>query len=118
MMSTTVPIIDKPEILRVRGAYARYAFGIGCMVAIQGGYRMARGWYYTRLSLSSDLILYFSGNVYFVIVPFFLSFLFCFCCVFILSLELCRCSSDLFLSGRPRTINTTGLATTYIYYWV
>ena len=28
----------------------------------------------------------------------------------LLSLELCRCSSDLFLSSRPRT----GLATTYI----
>ena len=35
--------------------------------------------------------------------------------VFMLSLELCRCSSDLFLSSRPRT----GLATTYItgYGW-
>ena len=29
---------------------------------------------------------------------------------FLLSLELCRCSSDLFLSSRPRT----GLATTYL----
>ena len=35
-------------------------------------------------------------------------FLFCF--VLMLSLELCRCSSDVFLSSRPRT----GLATTYI----
>ena len=70
---------------------------------------MARGWHYTKLSLSSALRLYFSGRcfLYFVIiVPFSLSFLFiCVCvCVF------CRCSSDLFLSSRPRT----GLATTYI----
>ena len=37
-----------------------YAFG--CMVAIRGGYRMARGWNYnTKLSLSSALLLYFSG---------------------------------------------------------
>ena len=34
-----------------------------------------------------------------------------FCIVFMLSLELCRCPSDLFLSSRPRT----GLATTYLY---
>ena len=55
----------------------RYAFG--CMVAIRGGYRMARGWHYTKLSLSSALLLCFYGMyVYFVIVPFFLSFLFCF----------------------------------------
>ena len=42
-------------------------------------------------------------------------FLSCFCFVFVLSMELCRCSSDIFLSSRPRTttINTTGLATTY-----
>ena len=46
-----------------------------------------------------------------VIVPFFLSFLFLFCFVFVLSLELCRYSSDIFLSNRPRG---TGLATTYI----
>ena len=42
-----------------------------------------------------------------------LSFLFVrrFCLfVFVCSLELCRCSSDIFLSGRPRT----GLTTTYI----
>ena len=52
----------------------------------------------------------FFWHVYFVIlVPFSLSLLFV--CVFLLiSLELGRCSSDLFLSSRPRT----GLATTYI----
>ena len=52
----------------------RYAFG--CMVAIRGGYRMARGWHYAKLSLSRALLLYFFWQVYFVIGPFFLSFLF------------------------------------------
>ena len=66
---------------------------------------MARGWHYTKLSLSSAL--YISG------MCFVLSFLsFCpFCFVFMLSLELWRCSSDVYLSSRPRS---TGLATTYI----
>ena len=54
----------------------------------------------------------FFWHVYFVIlVPFSLSVLFLFVCVFLLLLlELCRCSSDLFLSSRPRT----ELATMYI----
>ena len=53
---------------------------------------------------------------FFLLVRSLLSFLSCFCFVlfyfvFMISLELCRCSSDdLFLSSRPRT----GLATTYI----
>ena len=51
----------------------------------------------------------FFWHVYFVIlVPFSLSFLFVF--FLLLSLELGRCSSDLFLSSRPRN----GLAITYI----
>ena len=37
----------------------------GCMVAIQGGYRMARGWHYAKLSLSSALRLSFSGCVFY-----------------------------------------------------
>ena len=47
--------------------------------------------------------------------PSFRRFCFCLYFLFLLSLELCRCSSDLFLSSRPRT----GLATTYItgYVW-
>ena len=50
---------------------------------------MARGWHYTKFSLSSALLLSFSG-VCFVLL--FLSF--CrFCFVFMLSLELCRFSS-------------------------
>ena len=48
--------------------------------------------------------------MYFVIVPFLLSFLFVSVFFLLLSLELRRCSSDLFLSSRPRT----GLATTYV----
>ena len=64
---------------------------------------MARGWRYTKLSLSTSLLLYFSG----------MCFVLLYCFLFVvdmLSLELCRCSSDIFLFSRPRT----GLATTYI----
>ena len=70
---------------------------------------MARGRHYAKLSLSNAARLSFSDLVYFVIhVPFSLSFV-CLC-FSLLSLELGRCSSDLFLSSRPRT----GLATTCI----
>ena len=79
------------------------------------------GWDPVRVSDGSQLALcqtlssiecpssIFFWHVYFVIlVPFSLSFLFV--CVFLLlSLELGRCPSDIFLSSRPRT----GLATTY-----
>ena len=60
------------------------------------------------LSIECPLSIFF-WHVYFaILVTFSLSFLFV--CVFLLlSLELGRCSSDLFLSSRPRT----GLATTY-----
>ena len=58
---------------------------------------MARGWHYTKLSLSSALLLSFSGMCFvfkrkirthldllsIVIVPFFLSFLFCFVTFFV-----------------------------------
>ena len=44
---------------------------------------MARGWHYTKLSLSSALLLSFSGMCIFVIAPFFLSFLFCFVSFFL-----------------------------------
>ena len=68
---------------------------------------MARGWHYTKLSLSSALLLSFSGMCIFIIVHFsFLSFCFvslCFFFFFLLSLELCRCSSDIFLS-KPRIL--------------
>ena len=50
---------------------------------------MARGWHYTKLSISSALPLSFSGmDVLCVLVTLFLSF-FCFVFVFMLSLELC-----------------------------
>ena len=62
---------------------------------------MDRGWHYAKLSLSSALRLSFSDMCI-------LLFLFVF--FLLLSLELGRCSSDLFLSSRPRT----GLATTSI----
>ena len=52
---------------------------------------MARGWPFTKLSLSSALLLYFSGIS---VLLFFLSF----CSVFMLSLELCRCFFRIFLS--------------------
>ena len=69
---------------------------------------------YQTLSIKCLSCIFF-WRVYFVIVPFFLSFLFRFVVFLLLSLELCRClkknlTSDLFLSSRPRI----GLATTYI----
>ena len=83
------------------------------MVAILGGYGKSRGSHLTKLSLSSALLLSFSDMCFvlcsFIFVVFFL-FCFCFVSASMLSLELCRCSSDLFLSNRLRT----GLATTYI----
>ena len=55
------PIITKSETLRVRTCRC-YAFGCKCEIAtIRGGHRMARGWRYTKLSLSSALLLSFSG---------------------------------------------------------
>ena len=82
----------------------------GCMVASRGGYRMARGWHYAKLSLSNAPPLSFSGLcILLFIFPSLCRFL-CVCVFLLLSLELGRCSSDLFLSSRPRT----GLATTYI----
>ena len=64
---------------------------------------------FQALSIECPSSIFF-WHVYFVIlVPFSLSFLFV-CVSLLLSLELCRCSLDLFLSSRPRA----GLATTYI----
>ena len=70
---------------------------------------MARGWHYAKLSLSNARRLSFSGMC--ILLFLFLSLCrFCLFVFLLLSLELGRCSSDLFLSSRPRT----GLATTYI----
>ena len=70
--TSTVPL-EKPETLRVRSVvdFTRYAFG--CMVAIQGGYRMARGWHYTKLSRSSALLLSFSGMCFVLLLLLLLS---------------------------------------------
>ena len=80
-----------------------------CMVASRGGYRMARGRHYAKLSLSNAARLSFSDLC--ILLFLFLSLCrLCVCVFSLLSLELGRCSSDLFLSSRPRT----GLATTCI----
>ena len=49
---------------------------LGCMVASRGGYRMARGWHYAKLTLSIECpSSIFLWPVYFVIpVPSSLSF--------------------------------------------
>ena len=40
----------------------RYVLSVfGCMVASRGGYRMARGWHYAKLSLSNAPRISFSG---------------------------------------------------------
>ena len=71
---------------------------------------MARGWHYAKLSLSNAPRLSFSGLCILLFLFLFLCRFLCVCVFLLLSLELGRCSSDLFLSSRPRT----GLATTYI----
>ena len=60
--------------------------------SVSDGSRLAL---YQTLSIECPSSIFF-WHVYFVIVPFFLSFLFCFLLCFLLLLELCRCSSDLF----------------------
>ena len=50
---------------------------------------------YQTLSIECPSSIFF-WHVYFVIVPFFLSFLFCFLLCCLLSFKLCRCSSDPF----------------------
>ena len=119
----------KSEVVAIRGGYqmahdweytksslASAPFGVARMrVLLQSiGYAPRICFYfmgYLHVSapyLSFPVFLYLSCSVLF---PFFLSFLyFVFVLVFMLSLELCRSSSDIFLSSRPRT----GLATTYI----
>ena len=70
---------------------------------------MARGRHYAKLSLSNAARLSFSDLC--ILLFLFLSLCrLCVCVFSLLSLELGRCSSDLYLSSRPRT----GLATTCI----
>ena len=75
----------------------------GCMVASRGGYRMARGWHYAKLSLSNAPRLSFSDLCILLFLFLSLCRFLCVCVLLLLSLELGRCSSDLFLSSRPRT---------------
>ena len=70
---------------------------------------MARGRHYAKLSLSNAARLSFS-DLCILLFPVPISLSFVCLCFSLLSLELGRCSSDLFLSSRPRT----GLATTCI----
>ena len=60
---------------------------------------MAGGWRFTKLSLSSALLLSFSGMRFVLISLSFCRFCFVFVFVFKLSLKLCRCLSDIFSSS-------------------
>ena len=65
--------------------------GVDCCVDRYIG--LARSWRHIKLSLASALLLYFSGMCSMLLI-FFLSFFCLFVVVFMLSLELCRCSSQ------------------------
>ena len=71
---------------------------------------MARGRHYAKLSLSNAARLSFSDLCILLFMFLSLCRFVCLCFSLLSSLELGRCSSDLFLSSRPRT----GLATTCI----
>ena len=79
---------------------------------------MARGWHYTKLSLSRDLLIFlFLYRFCYFSFLFVIFVLFLFCFVFVLSLELCfvRCSSDLF----PVQQTTYRIGSTVeLYSWV
>ena len=138
-MGSAAPVGKPGKTLRIRCCCTCYALGYTCeVVAIRGGYRMAHGWRYTKPSLASaplrrvyamhwvylvgslraspSYLCYIFWRLFVFFCPFcccFISLSFCrFCLVFVfmLSLELCRCSSDISLSSRPRS---TGLATAY-----
>ena len=81
------------------------------MVASRGGYRMARGRHYAKLSLSNAARLSFSDLC--ILLFLFLSLCRLCVCVFLCShWSLVDVPLIFFLSSRPRT----GLAT--VYYWV
>ena len=78
--------LEKPETLRVRSVVDAM---FGCMVAIRGGYRMARDWDYIPNSLlSSALLLSFSGVCFVLLFLYFCRFYALVVLVFMLSLEL------------------------------
>ena len=65
---------------------------------------MAGGWRCIKLSLPSSAIFQtFSGMCYLLLLYCSFIFVVFVLLVFMLSLELCRCSSDLFLFNRPST---------------
>ena len=76
------------------------------------------GWLATGIIPNSlyrvPFLYFFSGRCILLLLLSFCRLCFVSLCFLLLSLELCRCSSDRFLSSRPRT----GFATTYITYWV
>ena len=136
-MASAAPVGKPGKTLRIRCCCTCYALLVyTCeVVAIQGEYRMARGWPSTKPSVAraplrrvcathsvclvgslraSASHLYFLAFVcnFCLFCCYFISLSFCRVClvfVLMLSLELCRCSSDISLSSRPRS---TGLATT------
>ena len=71
---------------------------------------MARGWRYAKLSLSSALLLSFSGMCFVLMILSFSCFCFAFVFVFVLSLELVRvplifsCPADHVLDWQPHVL--------------
>ena len=74
---------------------------------------MARGRHYAKLSLSNAPRLSFSDLCILLFLFLSLCRFLCVCVSLLLSLELGRCSSDLFLSSRPRTRLATTCMTGY-----
>ena len=64
---------------------------------------MARGWHYTKLSLSSALLLSFSDMCFVLLFLSFCRFCLVFVFVFMPTLELCKFSPNRFLSSRSAT---------------
>ena len=91
IMFSAVPI-QKPETLRAR-SFNVDVMGLGAWLRSGEG-----AWSVFHIFVARALCYYRSS----------LFVVFCFVYVFMLSLELCKYSSDIFLSSRPRT----GLATT------
>ena len=72
-----VLLVKTETLIRVRNVVDATRFG--CMVASRGGYRMARGWHYAKLSLSNAPRLSFSG----MCILLFLFLFLCRFCVFV-----------------------------------
>ena len=119
--------------------YGRRCYAVGCMNVIRGGSQMARGWHYTKLFLSSALLLAFSGMLIGPSLFGHRSSSSCRLCVFWgvllkknanaprpsdpppvgekLSLDLCRCSLPMFL-WYFSVQQTTCRIGNHVYYWV